>query len=89
MVTSLGATALAIPYLPLVEAGQFSEGTGVEYPVDGGEVTLTIAEAVDRNHAVGEMVSVTDLMETDEELVRIGVSYSQARDIPNRISLSY
>lgn len=40
-----------------------------------GEAALPVSEAVDRYHAVGEMLSVRGLVEANVELVQIGSLY--------------
>lgn len=65
----------------VAEAEELGEGATVHQPVLDGEVTLPLPQAVNTNHAVGEMVGVRRLMEADEELVQIEVSYNRLSSV--------
>ena len=53
----------------MAEAGKLRERPAIHHPVLNSKVALPVPETVDRDHAVGEMVSVRWLMEANVELV--------------------
>ena len=65
----------------VAKAQEFREGSTIKQPVLNRDVARAVAPAIDRDHAVAEVLRIAWLVKSDEEMAQIRSAYARRRAV--------